>query len=143
MPAYLIPDFEHTGAERWKLVEMLTEDALVQLTERPSIGADRRLSLAIANAWIETAERVGRSRMQAIMRAAIIDLRIRNEIQLLSALEDDELQAHVTDIFARASEREIPDPELTPAERSKLDALPEETSSGSGLVSLFRRMSGR
>ena len=34
---------------RWQLLEELTEDALVQITERPSIGADPVLSRAIAD----------------------------------------------------------------------------------------------
>ena len=36
---------------RWQLLEELTEDALVQITERPSIGADPVLARAIAEAW--------------------------------------------------------------------------------------------
>lgn len=103
MRAWSLDRGADAGAERWKLVEMLTEDALVQLTERPSIGADRRFSLAIANAWVETADQVGRPRMEDIMRLAIIELRIRSEIQLLAVLEQDELQRHVSDIFARVA----------------------------------------
>ena len=109
MRAWALDRGPDSGAERWKLVELLTEDALVQLTERPSIGADRRFSLAIANAWVETADRIGRPRMEDIMRLAIIELRIRSEIQFLSMLERDELQRHVSDIFARAAGLDLPD----------------------------------
>lgn len=89
--------------DRWKLVERLTEDALVQITERPSIGADNRLSQAIAEAWIRTADSIGTVRMEDVMRRAIIDLRIRNEIQMLAALDDATLLAQVERIFARAA----------------------------------------
>jgi hypothetical protein len=95
---------EDAGTARWALMEQLTEDALVQLTERPSLGANRALSRAIASAWIVTAERVGRSRMQDVMRSAIIDVRIRNEIQLLDVLAHEELEAQVRRFFvARAA----------------------------------------
>ena len=104
MRAWALDRGEKAGEERWKFVEILTEDALVQLTERPSVGADRRLSLAIASAWAETAQRVGAPAMQEIMRRAIITLRIRNEIQMLAALADEDLERHVRRIFAKAAE---------------------------------------
>jgi hypothetical protein len=95
---------DDAGTERWGLLEQLTEDALVQLTERPSLGANRALSRAIASAWVMTAETVGRSRMQDVMRSAIIDVRIRNEIQLLDLIMPAELDAQVRRFFdARAA----------------------------------------
>ncbi len=108
MRAWALDRGPEAGEERWKLVEILTEDALVQLTERPSIGADRRLSLAIASAWAATAERVGTAAMQEVMRKAIIDLRIRNEIQMLAVLQTGELERQVDRIFARAAGLEVP-----------------------------------
>lgn len=113
------------GAERWQLVEQLTEDALVQLTERPSIGSDSRLARAIAEAWVATAEQVGRARMEAVMRIAIIDLRIRNEIQFLSALAMDELQQHVSFIFARAAGLEVTEPPVSRPISESTEGLPE------------------
>lgn len=95
------------GSDRWMHLETMTEDALVQLTERPSLGADRRISLAIGKAWAETAERIGKPRMEDVMRAAIINLRIRNEIQFLGALDELQLQEHVSAIFARAAGLEV------------------------------------
>ena len=114
------------GEGRWELVERLTEDALVQITERPSVGADHRLSRAIAEAWIRTAESIGASRMEDVMRKAIIDLRIRNEIQMLAALADELLLAHVERIFARAAGLE-PTEEAPPPVISRSE-LATETS---------------
>ena len=91
------------AGNRWELVERLTEDALVQITERPSLGADQRLSRAIAENWILTAESIGLARMEDVMRKAIIDLRIRNEIQILSTLDAELLMVHVKQIFRRAA----------------------------------------
>lgn len=87
------------GDERWSLIEQLTEDALVQLTERPSIGANRTLSRAIGLAWVRTSERLGRGQMEDVMRRAIIDVRVRNEIQLLDALPRDAVEREVNAIF--------------------------------------------
>ena len=95
------------GEGRWSLVTALSEDAMVQLTERPAIGADRDLSIAIAKAWVKTAEIVGPAKMQNVMRRAIIDIRIRNEIQMLAALSSDALQKHTDRIFARAAGLEV------------------------------------
>lgn len=103
MRAWALDREVSAGAERWSLVAALTEDALVQLTERPSVGADRRLSLAIATAWADTSAQVGLSPMQEIMRRAMIDLRIRNEIQMLGAISDADLDLHVGRVFARAA----------------------------------------
>lgn len=85
--------------DRWQFLDALTEDALVQLTERPSIGADPRLCRAIAAAWVETSARIGKGRMEDVMRRAIIDLRIRNEIQMLGALSETILRQMILDIF--------------------------------------------
>lgn len=103
MRAHALDRGANAGGDRWELVERLTEDALVQITERPSVGADRRLSQAIAEAWIRTSDSIGMSKMEDVMRRAIIDLRIRNEIQMLGALEEELLLAHVVQIFARAA----------------------------------------
>lgn len=127
------------GIDRWQLVEPLTEDAMVAMTERTAIASDRELSQAIARAWIATAEKVGRPRMEEIMRKAIISIRIRNEIQFLSALTREDLFSYVSDIFNRS------------AESSTLIASPagsepeERTEEGNakGYVSGFARLFGR
>jgi hypothetical protein len=88
--------------DRWGLLRDLTEDALVAITERPSIGADPVLAKELAEGWVRAAARVGRARMEPIMRLATIRLRIRNEIQSLSTLPADELSATVDEFFSRA-----------------------------------------
>lgn len=127
------------GVDRWKLVEALTEDAMVALTERTAIASDRELSQAIARAWIATADKVGRARMEDIMRKAIISIRIRNEIQFLSALSREDLFNYVSDVFNQSVE--IP-PSVGSDAGSGMEPRPRETGS-SEYVSIFGRLFGR
>ncbi len=89
-----------TGAEdRWKLLSSLTEDALVQITERPSIGGDPALALAVGEAWLRASEIHGKSAMEPIMRRAILGIRIRNEVRALSELPPDQLAFTLDKMF--------------------------------------------
>ncbi|MER9175298.1 hypothetical protein NKH72_17110 [Mesorhizobium sp. M0955] len=72
--------------KRWQLLYELTEDALVQITERPSIGGDPILALAIGEAWLKAARHHGKSAMEPVMRRAVLRIRIRNEIRSLAEL---------------------------------------------------------
>lgn len=90
--------------DRWGLLDSLTEDALVQITERPSIGADAVLSRALAEAWVRASVRVGRGQMEDVMRLAILRMRIRNEIRSLSLLPEPELADLLDQFFDRAAD---------------------------------------
>jgi hypothetical protein len=93
--------------ERWKLLDELTEDALVQITERPSIAADPRLACHLAEGWVRAAQRHGRSVMEPVMRQATLRLRIRNEVRSLASLPDDELGLAMDGFFDAAAEAVI------------------------------------
>ena len=88
--------------ERWGLLNELTEDAFVQIVERPSIGGDRRLALALAEGWLRTAKKLGRERMEDIMRYAVIAFRVRNQVQLMVSVNDDQLRELVDNVFIKA-----------------------------------------
>lgn len=90
--------------DRWGLLDSLTEDALVQITERPSIGADAVLSRALADAWVRASVRVGRGQMEDVMRLAILRMRIRNEIRSLSLLPEHELAGLLDQFFYSAAD---------------------------------------
>lgn len=90
--------------DRWGLLDRLTEDALVQITERPSIGADAILSRELAEGWVRAAARLGRRKMEDVMRLAILRLRIRNEIRSLSLLPEAELAPLIDEFFDSAAE---------------------------------------
>ena len=89
--------------DRWGLLDLLTEDALVQITERPSIGADAVLSRELAEAWVRASSWLGRSQMEDVMRLAILRLRIRNEIRNLSLLPKLELESLLDQFFDSAA----------------------------------------
>lgn len=90
--------------DRWGLLVSLTEDALVQITERPSIGADAVLARALGEAWVRASSRIGRGRMEDVMRLAILRLRIRNEIRGLSLLPEQELAHLLDELFDTAAQ---------------------------------------
>ena len=81
---------------RWQLLEELTEDALVQITERPSIGADPVLARAVAEAWLRAGVRHAGGTMEAIMRRAAIRVRVWNEVRSLVDLPAETL-AYILD----------------------------------------------
>jgi hypothetical protein len=97
-------DRGEAAEDRWGLLDSLTEDALVQITERPSIGADSILSRELAEAWVRAGGRYGRSQMEDVMRLAILRLRIRNEIRSLSMLPRSELGLLIDQFFDSAAE---------------------------------------
>lgn len=89
-------------ADRWGLVEALSEDAMVQIFERASLAGNERLARAIAELWVETAADVGRGAMESVMRRATKLVRIRNEIIDLAILPDANLLEEVRGCFRRA-----------------------------------------
>jgi hypothetical protein len=88
--------------DRWGLVRELTEDAMVQIVERPAIAADPRLASAIAEAWVATLPVAGAGRMEAATRRAVRQIRISNEIICLGALEQAQLDTIAREAFAAA-----------------------------------------
>ena len=114
---------------RWRLLHELTEDALVQITERPSIGADRVLASAVAEAWLRARNHHGRGAIETIMRRAIRRVRAWNEIRSLADLP--------TDALARVLDRAFDLPAEGPPEKNPVAAPPPRevdespTSSGS------------
>lgn len=83
--------------ERWLWLNSLTEDAFVQLTERPSIAANKNLAQAIAQVWVERSK--NHRNMEALMRVASRKILARNEIQMLSLLDEGELIEEIRKIF--------------------------------------------
>ncbi len=123
--------------ERWGLVEQLTEDALVQITERPSIGADPLLAGALAEGWVRCAGRIGRGRMEAVMRLATLRLRIRNEVRALSLLDPDDLATAIDDLFQVAAD----EPEVGGSEAQVVTSAsePDADDDEAGPVTTRRR----
>lgn len=110
--------------QRWRLLEELTEDALVQITERPSIGGDTVLALAVAEAWLRAARHHGKSAMEDIMRRAILRIRIRNEIRSLADLPATDLVSFLDGVFG------VPD-QSKPAHGGQSEAQHARDAAGS------------
>ena len=91
--------------ERWQLLEELTEDALVQITERPSLGGDPVLARAIAEAWHRASLHHGRGAMEPIMRRAALRVRIWNEIRSLADLPSEQLASVLAVAFDMPAEQ--------------------------------------
>lgn len=94
---------------RWELLGELTEDALVQITERPSLGGDTVLARAIAEAWLRASRRHGRTAMEPIMRRAALRVRIWNETRSLADLPSEDLAGVLDDAFDLPHERKDTD----------------------------------
>ena len=106
-------------SKRWQLLDELTEDALVQITERPSIGGDPILAKAVAVAWLRARDHHGKGAMEPIMRRAALRVRIWNEIRSLADLPAETLASVLHEAFglpARGRQEETSAAESTPEE---------------------------
>ncbi|MCT0213282.1 hypothetical protein KQ307_07220 [Synechococcus sp. CS-1326] len=92
---------DHT--HRWQLLDELTEDAFVQIMERPIIGGDSILALACGEAWLRAADHYGKSAMQPLMRRAVLRIRILNEIRSLSDISVQQLSRLLDEAFGISS----------------------------------------
>lgn len=95
-------DRGHEHPDRWGLVRSLSEDAAVQIFERASIGGNTPLALAMAEEWVSMATKIGRGRMEPIMRRATKLVRLRNEIVDIAGLPSEERAALVASCFELA-----------------------------------------
>lgn len=89
--------------DRWGLLRQLTEDAMVQIIERPGLTADRRVARGIAEAWADTATHVPAGFMQALARLAIRNIHATNEVICLATLDDVALRALCESGFSEAA----------------------------------------
>lgn len=88
--------------DRWGLVRSLSEDAAVQIFERASIAGNRPLAMALAEEWVSLAARIGRTKMEPIMRRATKLVRLRNEIVDIAGLPSEARDALVASCFELA-----------------------------------------
>lgn len=87
--------------DRWGLVRDLTEDALVQIMERPSISADSRVARQLAEAWVRARDRYGSDGLEKMMRGVTKLLRMRNVIRAYAVLPDQMLAEEFDELFSR------------------------------------------
>ena len=89
--------------KRWGLLDTLSEDALVQITERPSVGGQPELARAIAESWVRARSVYGAGAMEGVMRKAIVGVRLQNEVRDFCALDDVALAEQIDSEFNRAA----------------------------------------
>ncbi|RYD86020.1 MAG: hypothetical protein EOP84_00400 [Verrucomicrobiaceae bacterium] len=86
---------------RWELLSALTEDAFVQLVERPSVARDRKLVIAIAEAWLRRSQARGVSNLEQRMRDVMKSVTAHNEVMSLIAYPDEAIDAYCTSLFEK------------------------------------------
>jgi hypothetical protein len=90
------------GQER--LVGM-SEDAHVQVFERPGLSASVRTARLIAEQWLDRLDAGGSAGLEAVTRRAMVALGVTNQIVALDALDDAALRAEIARQFDLAAAR--------------------------------------
>lgn len=98
--------------DRWGLIRDLTEDALVQIMERPSIGADPKVARHLAEAWVRARDRYGKDGLENVMRGVTKLFRIRNVIRAYGVLPDEMLAEEFDSLFSRFARKKRGTPPL-------------------------------
>jgi hypothetical protein len=96
-------DRGENSENRWVLLTSLSEDAMVAITERPSVASNPRIACGIAEGWVRWSNRVGRGAMEPIMRRAVMGIRLRNEVYSLSSLSQEDLAIAIDEEFRKAA----------------------------------------
>ena len=127
--------------ERWQLLGALTEDALVQITERPSIGGDPILAKAVAEAWVRASMHHGRGAMEPIMRRAMLRIRISHEIRNLSDLAPATLAGTLDEAFGLPADDDPADTSVAASSRTRRGGV--SARRGPEAIDSNRRQPGR
>jgi len=88
---------------RWGLLNELSEDAFLQVVERPGIASNPVIATALAEAWLRASLVYGRGSMEALTRRAILKIRAKNEIRFLDGLPPDVLEGVLDEAFRDAN----------------------------------------
>ncbi|WP_038080580.1 hypothetical protein [Thioalkalivibrio sp. ARh3] len=86
----------------WNSLEPLTQDALVQIIERPDLSASPRTARTIASVWKRIRQENPGVPMEALTRDAIRNLTAYRVTQDIDGLGDNELLGRVSAVFNSA-----------------------------------------
>jgi len=89
--------------DRWGLLRDLSEDALVQIFERPGLSADPVLARAVAEAWVRASKKLRPGLMEDAMRNTAIPILAMKEIRSLSSLRENDRDTVLDTIFQDAA----------------------------------------
>ncbi|MBO9706698.1 MAG: hypothetical protein J7521_00670 [Caulobacter sp.] len=92
-----------SGEDRWEIVESLSEDANLQILERPSLAGSPAVARAIGEEWLLLYRRPMGSALENVMRRTAITLRITNQVLYLASLDYTALRAEVAEHFRQAA----------------------------------------
>ncbi|WP_133259384.1 DUF6339 family protein [Mycobacterium colombiense] len=121
-------------------LEQLGEDELVNILERPTIAADRRLARAIAREFLFRVERGAADSRMKLMREAMKRFVRMTPFTSFAAMDDKQLQFIVEDTFDAAAAA-IAGQEATTARHRSSDAhraLPPPPPASHGVVAIQR-----
>jgi len=107
--AFLLRGSEN-NEDKWQLINDLTEDAFVAITERPGLSSNPLVARAIGLGWKRIARRIGKSKMESVHRGAMIRLREISPVINLDVLGDEELFTLIDDVFEKAADMHIRKP---------------------------------
>lgn len=85
----------------WELVETLSEDANLQILERPGVSASREVTRMIGEVWLEMSRERPALPMEGITRRAMQHLLVIEQVRPLHALDTVELHEAIREHFDR------------------------------------------
>lgn len=129
------------SADRWQLVDHLTEDAMVQIFERSSISGNPVLARGIAEAWLKTRDRVPAGEMESLMRQATKIIRLRNEIYAYAVIPSELVLDELLKVFSWVSQDIDTKSNVIPAEgESHVESVDaREEKQGRSLLGRLRK----
>jgi hypothetical protein len=87
------------SADRWALMERVTEDASVAILERTTVSADHRVARAVAEAWIATG--IVGTAAEVLLRRTMVYFRVQAALIETAALDDVDLKRLVSNAFLK------------------------------------------
>ena len=91
------------GDSRWAVVRALSEDAAVQIIERPGLAGASKVSRALGERWLADQQSRGSSGLEARMRTVVRNLLVVNQVVRLELLTEAELEAEIDRLFTAAA----------------------------------------
>jgi hypothetical protein len=83
---------------------------VVQIFERASISGEQRRARMIAEVWVVTSTKIGRGKMEEVMRRSSKYIWVKNEIYDLASLDDELLRLEISGAFGKVTELAEPIP---------------------------------
>lgn len=91
------------GETRWAVARALTEDAAVQIIERPGLAGAPRVSRALGERWLLDLQASGAAGLEGRMRQVARDMLVTNQVIRLELMPTDALDAEIDRLFRAAA----------------------------------------